>query len=67
MPVGHMILVNCTTYPSPLDADVMPAGAVAMPLPGAVPVSPSLTIRCPRAGGAVRGLRWLGGMFAIWM
>jgi len=52
-------------YPSPLYTVAMPAGAVAMALPGAVPVSPSLAILCPSEGGAVRGLRWLGGMLPM--
>ncbi len=52
-------------YPSPLYTVAMPAGAVAMALSGAVPVSPSLAILCPSEGGAVRGLRWLGGMLPM--
>ena len=65
--------VSCTvrsqvaseSYPSPLKADEIPAGAVATALPATVPVSPSLAILCPKAGGAVRGLRWLAGMLPI--
>ncbi len=43
------------TYPNAPDATA--AGAVAIALGGAVPVSPSLAILWPKAGGAVMGLR----------
>ena len=44
-------------YPSPFETAVTPAGAVATALGGAIPVSPSLAILWPKAGGAVMGLR----------
>ena len=69
--IGHPHRTNAkahgsqNAYPSPLYTVAMPAGAVAMALPGAVPVSPSLAILCVSEGGAVRGLRWLGGMLPM--